>query len=338
MLKMSYKSAIYISLAIAVTAVAAACGNRSRGGAAAEAEPPEKDIAFPEVTVPAILTDPEEALEYMLEHFWDGFFGLSGGLCDSSYAAGVSKEVIEREFGTFSTLLWMAPVRTATDAVASLFRKAEEAALRDTSSNVFGTVTDYVVKYLYDPNSPVRSEEFYLPYVSGLSISAAVPEEMKLSYSYEAQMCSLNRIGTPAADFEFTDRSGRVRRLYGVKTDYILLLFSNPGCPDCKRIAQAITDSEGMSALERNGRLAVVNIYIDNEIDKWKEYSSSYPQEWISGYDHKYLIRTDQIYNVRAIPSLYLLDGDKKVLLKDAPSEKVFEFLNGVFAKEEQKL
>ena len=35
----------------------------------------------------------------------------------------------------------------------------------------------------------------------------------------------------------------------------------------------------------------------------------------------------DQIYNVRAIPSLYLLDREKRVILKDAPQDKVFEKL-----------
>ena len=335
---MSCKTARYIILSIAVAGAVAACGNRGGSKAAAGAESLRKDIAFPEAAVPAMLTDPGERIEYVLEHFWDGFFGLSGGLCDSSYSAGVSKEVIERQFGTFSTLLWMAPVHTAADAVASLFRKAEAAELGDTASNVFETITDDVVKYLYDPNSPVRNEEFYLPYVSGLSVSVAVSEDMKPAYGYEAQMCSLNRIGTPAADFEFTDRRGRIRRLYGVKADYVLLFFSNPGCPDCKNIAQALTGSEGMSALMKDGKLAVVNIYIDREIDKWREYSSEYPAEWITGYDHNYIIREDRCYNVRAIPSLYMLDADKKVLLKDAPADKVFEILEGALVKEEQKL
>lgn len=338
MRRMFCRAARYIVLSVAVACAAAACGSRGGSKAASGAETPRKDIAFPEVPVPAMLTDPGERIGYVLEHFWDGFFELSGGLCDSSYSVGVSKEVIEREFGTFAALLWMAPVQTAADAVASLFGKAEAAELRDTASNVFETITDDVVKYLYDPNSPVRNEEFYLPYVSGLSVSAAVSEDMKPAYGYEARMCSLNRIGTPAADFEFTDRRGRIRRLYGVKAEFVLLFFSNPGCPDCKTIAQALSGSEGISTLERSGRLAIVNIYIDRETDKWKEYSSEYPAGWITGYDHNYVIREDQSYNVRAIPSLYLLDADKKVLLKDAPADKVFEILEGVLAKEEQKL
>ena len=91
-----------------------------------------------------------------------------------------------------------------------------------------------------------------------------------------------------------------------------------------------IESSPEISALEKSGRLAVVNVYIDQEIDKWKSFAADYPSEWICGYDHNYIIRTDVTYNVRAIPSLYLLDCQKRVLLKDAPQDKVFERLTEI--------
>ena len=46
-----------------------------------------------------------------------------------------------------------------------------------------------------------------------------------------------------------------------------------------------------------------------------------------NGYDHNYAIRTDLIYNVRGIPSIYLLDAEKTVLMKDATPERVLTAL-----------
>ena len=43
-----------------------------------------------------------------------------------------------------------------------------------------------------------------------------------------------------------------------------------------------------------------------------------------------YTIRKDLTYNVRAIPSLYVLDKDKKVVMKDAPVEKVIPYLENI--------
>ena len=52
-----------------------------------------------------------------------------------------------------------------------------------------------------------------------------------------------------------------------------------------------------------------------------------YPATWYNGFDPDFIIRADLLYNVRAIPSLYLLDKDKTVILKDAVTGRVLEFL-----------
>ena len=52
-----------------------------------------------------------------------------------------------------------------------------------------------------------------------------------------------------------------------------------------------------------------------------------YPAEWFNGFDPDMVIRTETLYDVRAIPSLYLLDEDKTVIMKDAPEHKVFDYL-----------
>jgi hypothetical protein len=82
-----------------------------------------------------------------------------------------------------------------------------------------------------------------------------------------------------------------------------------------------------IASLIDEGRLQVVDIYIDQEIEDWKAHIPEYPAAWINGYDHNYAIRTDLLYNVRGIPSIYLLDKDKTVLMKDAVQEKVLTAL-----------
>jgi AhpC/TSA family. len=174
----------------------------------------------------------------------------------------------------------------------------------------------------------VRDEDLYCPFVERLSKSKLTEDGMKQAYSHDAQMCSLNMVGTPAADFSFTDIRGKVHRLSDIKSDVTVLFFTNPGCPACREIIDQFDSDRRITAMVASGALAVVNIYIDLELDKWREYASNYPKEWYTGYDHTYTIRTDVTYNVRAIPSLYLLDAQKNVLMKDAPSDKVVAWLD----------
>ena len=316
-------SGLYIVLALALTL---SCGqNRSKGQASAVVE----KVEFPTVEVPGMITDPAERLDYILTHFWDGLMSTSvKGVSDSLHVVGFSRDDVEKQFGMYATLLWQAPVSEGAASVKNLFNAAEACEKRDTTSNVFETITSFAEKYFYDPNSPLRNEEFYLPYLEGLVASDMVPEVRKYGYAYDAKMCSLNRIGTIAADFEFRTTNGRSMTLHNIKADYILLFFSNPGCPNCKEITDMLESSPEVHELETSGRLKVVSVYIDKEIDKWKAYASEYPEEWICGYDDKYVIRTDVTYSVRAIPSLYLLDKDKKVMMKDAPQDKIFEALS----------
>ena len=137
----------------------------------------------------------------------------------------------------------------------------------------------------------------------------------------------LDRTGTPAADFAFTDTQGRIRTLYGVKAEYTVLIFGNPGCKACREIMEDMESTPEVAALIGSGRLKVVDVYIDQEIEDWKAHIPEYPAAWINGYDHHYAIRTDILYNVRGIPSIYLLDAEKTVLQKDTTPERLLTTL-----------
>ena len=308
-------------LLVALAAVLSSCAGRPARKPAVEAE-------FPQAVIPGVISDPEERLSWMCLHFWDGFANPDRtGLCDSTHVAGVDKEKVEEQFGLFATLLANVDPRTADEAMNRLYERGAACEERDTASNVFETFVEFAAKYFFDPNSPVRSEDIYLPFAERLAESPFVSPGMRIAYAYDASLCRLNRPGTPAADFRFTDLKGRTRTLYGVRAPYTLLFFSNPGCEACKAIIDLLESEPMVADLIVGGKLAVVNVYIDEDREAWEEYAGNYPAAWYSGYDPDYAIRSDLLYAVRAIPSLYLLDEEKTILLKDAQPELVLDFL-----------
>lgn len=92
-------------------------------------------------------------------------------------------------------------------------------------------------------------------------------------------------------------------------------------------IINVLKGEPAIAEMISSGALAVVNIYIDEDIQGWRDYMPIYPEEWYNGFDPDLVIRNDNLYYVRAIPSLYLLDEEKRVILKDAPENRLFEFL-----------
>lgn len=287
-----------------------------------------KALPFPDITVPAMIQDRQEMAEYLAEHWWDGLTDPERRYhCDSMLVSGVKKGNIEQKFANWTVVLEAVDYKVAAKSVNRLFERVVACEKKDTSSNVFESMTSIVEKYLYDPNSPMRNEDFYGPYVAALSKCDLVEEGMRQAYAFDARMCELNRVGTKAADFRFSDAMGRIRSLYGIKADYIILFFSNPGCTACMEIINTLKAMPAVAEGIASGRLSVLNIYIDEDLKAWREYMPVYPEQWYNGYDPDYVIRTDVLYNVRAIPSLYLLDKDKNVIMKDAPEARLFDWL-----------
>ena len=317
--------------ALIMLAVLSSCGQRTSQGSVDKQQTRE----FPMVTPPAMMQDTGEIIEYMATHYWDAF--LSGPqksdkifLCDSLHVSGVLKGDLEQGFANYIYILENMPIKKAQKAVRQFAGRIEEHETADTSSNVFESFVDIAEKYMFDPNSPLRNEDLYSPFAEVLSQSNHMDTATKDRYAHVASMCRLNEAGTRAADFRFSDRKGREYTLHGINADHTLLFFSNPGCHSCLEIINTLKDDPTVSAMIAEKRLAVLNIYIDEDLKEWKEYMPIYPEEWYNGFDPDLVIRTDNTYNVRAIPSLYLLDADKTVLLKDATMERLLSAIHSL--------
>ncbi len=285
-------------------------------------------LPFPEVSVPGMMTERGDVSEYLAMNFWNGITDPAREYpCDSVLVSGVKLCDVDQAFANWTYILDAVSREKADKAVSRLYDRAWACEKKDSSSNVFETFNEMVYKYFYDPNSPVRNEDNYHVYVRKLELNMDLDPAVRGKYEFEAVMTGKNRAGTVAADFRFSDKNGRIRTLHGIKAPFILLFFSNPGCEACMNIITVLKEEPSISEMIASGKLAVLNIYIDEDIQAWRDYMPIYPDSWYNGFDPDFVLRNDTIYNIRAIPSLYLLDKDKRVILKDAPENKLFEKL-----------
>ena len=283
---------------------------------------------FPTMEIPRMITEPGERLEWLCGHFWDRFTATDSLYhCDSVTVNGVLKEQVESQVGMFATLTQQIPLKEGEKAMRTLYNRLEAFQLAHPEGNVLPEVVGLVSRYFYDPNSPVRSEDLYRPFVSALAQSALIPEDRRPGYAWDAKVCALNPTGSTAADFPFIDTSGHRRTLHSIKADRTLLIFANPDCKACRELVELMAAYPEIQARIASGTLKVVDIYIDEDISAWKAHMADYPPQWLCGYDSSFTIRRDRLYSVRAIPSVYLLDAKKTVLLKDATPERLLQAL-----------
>ncbi|MDE5976702.1 MAG: thioredoxin family protein [Muribaculaceae bacterium] len=148
--------------------------------------------------------------------------------------------------------------------------------------------------------------------------STAVNEAEKLREEFRLQMEKKNRVGTKAADFKFETREGEDTSLHAISSERdIILIFYNPDCDNC----HAAIDS--ISALNKDGRFQVVAIDSEEDRDEWNQTASGLPDGWTVGFATD-PIQEDETYYIFNMPTIYLLDKDKTVLLKDTTVEKIF--------------
>ena len=309
--------------AVSAVLIVAGCGQRKAEQFQA--------LPFPDVLPPAMMEDPQDRAEYIAQNMWNSLTDPSRTYpCDSLLVSGVRRTDVEQKFANWVQVLGMSSRPVAEKSVSRLYDRALACEKKDTSSNVFETFAYLVDKYLFDPNSPLRDEDLYGAYAACLATYEGYTDVQREKYARDARLCALNKVGTRAADFRFADRRGKMRTLYGVEAPYTLLFFSNPGCEACMSIINVLKEDPQISSMISSGRLKVLNIYIDEDLDAWRSYMPVYPDEWYNGFDPDFVIRNETLYNVRAIPSLYLLDSEKTVLLKDAPENRMFEYLYGL--------
>lgn len=290
-------------------------------------------VRFPYTTPPTIL-GPDEAPVYFAEHFWERYLSPSWTYpSDTSMVRGVANVKLEEAVSSYVRILSTIELDKADNIVRKFTETLIATEVADTASVVFEKVSSLFERYAFDPNSPIRDEDIYGAYASVMSGCTLIPIERRESYAQDARLCALNRRGTVATNFRFTYRDGRVSRLLDIHAQYTILFFSNPGCTACKEIIETLSGDRKITKMIELGILAVVNIYIDEDMQGWLKYMPIYPKEWHNVFDQNGVIRSEELYNIRAIPSLYLLNSNKVVILKDATPQALYNRISRIYVE-----
>ncbi len=288
-------------LIFAVLLLSVSCTGRQQQPTTEKSAAPRE---FPSAFVPLCLSF-EGQHEWKRGHYWDNF-----NFTDTLFIAEIDSAQMVRAYVDYISILSSHPTDGAP--IDSLMRRASASR----------RMLDYFAKLgeqvLHDPNSPFRNDEFYIPVLQSVLASPYYDEYERIAPTYDLKMASLNRVGQPANDFRYTLASGKTGRLYDLKAEYVLLFINNPGCPMCRDIREAITASPILTKMIEQGRLQVLALYPDEDLTEWRNYRSHIPAAWINAYDAGCEIRNNDLYNLSAIPALYLLDRDKRVLVKDS--------------------
>lgn len=294
-----------------------ACGNTNKMKQGTENEQIVKqnkkkpEFKLPEI--PVMLNTPQLRANYLSEHYWDHF-----DFADTAYIH--LPDITEQAVVNFMDLMNHVPLEVEELAIQTLYKKVSP------HSRMLWYFWETMSSYWHNPNSPLKNEEKFIRMCRIVEDLPQVKDVLRQRVFYARILAEKNRIGTEAADFVYTLKSGKEGNLHDLKAQYTLLFFYNPDCHTCADIKQAMKSSLILQKMVGSGQMKVLTVYPDEDLDLWREKLPEMSDEWVNAYDKNQVITHDLLYDLSSIPSFYLLDKDKKVLLKDADWRQVLHF------------
>ncbi len=311
------KHIYYIGLSLLLFSMMACGGGKSQQSAilnVVDNSKAQPAAVFIPALAPSTMSQ-EQKILYMNEHYWDKF-----DFADTLFLDRVDTTNMLRAYAVYA--MGYVPDSLRSKSMHRLMQKASS------SKRMFDYFMMLGSEVLHNPNSQLRDDERYIPVLETAIASPLLDEYEKMPLVYDLQIAMQNRIGRVANDFSYTLSSGCSGRMSSIKSDYTLIFFSNPGCPMCRDIKEQIIQSPKLSDMISRKELAVLVIYPDADLEAWREHLEDYPRSWINAYDKGEVISRERLYDLKAIPALYLLDADKRVMIKDCTSvEKIEEVL-----------
>lgn len=254
-----------------------------------------------------------DAAKHILR-YWDDFTFKRVALADN-------RDQAEQKLVDFIALFPTVEDTVSQVAVANMLQKA----------SADSTVLDYFLAqykhYLYDPNSPMRNEDYYGKVLSFLVQAEGISDDDKVKYATLLELVQKNQVGTKATDFSFLTEDGQHQFMYAGTKPYKMLVFYDPTCTQCAAMMQDLAQTPAVHNCIENGFLDIVSISLHPDKQSWLRYQERIPANWINGWDENETVINDGLYNITAYPTIFLLDKENTVLLKDAPLRVTLRYL-----------
>jgi len=123
--------------------------------------------------------------------------------------------------------------------------------------------------------------------------------------------------------------------LHDVSAKYLIVNFYDTGCPACRRQTPKIKE---LHEKFKEYDVKVFGASADSSKDKWLEYIEKQEiQDWINVNDIENKSRFRDKYDIYAIPMIFLLDENKKIVARDIGVEQLEQLLTFKLKEDTEK-
>lgn len=263
-------------------------------------------------TPPDSVSEPKERASYVVKHVWLPYDSLTVQMFD-----GMSS--MEQFIVDYFAIGAIADKGAFSHSVAT--------ALSKSTPDFYANFVDLAEMYLDHSNSPAYNEDLYALFIEQALDSSVITHADSIRLAERLAGYRKNRVGDIATDFTVKLTDGRKTSLRDIESPLIVLIFYEPECETCIETLDFIKASDLFSTLVSEQKAKVLCINMSSETGNPLSMTDKCPAWAMVGYESEQKIKEHQLYYLRTLPTIFLLDRDKRVLLRHLKVDQLEQWL-----------
>lgn len=256
-------------------------------------------------TVPEDIEDWTERNNWLIENFWKDF---------DFKQKSVGQIQLDHAFKT-----WTVPMRFANKNVVL---KTTDKLLSKLSKNptLLYQFTKSAEETLYSSKSEIWIDEVYVKFLQTIVKNKKIDEIRKVRYKDQLTKLNNSLMGNTIPDFCYINRNGEYVDFKPI-AQYSIIEFGHPDCTDCQISKIHLESDVILDRLLNEGKVEIFYIISDLDNEDWQNMVADYPKNWNVGASED----AEDIFDIRLSPTFYIVDYQKKIILKNAPVKEVIQ-------------
>jgi thiol-disulfide isomerase/thioredoxin len=144
-------------------------------------------------------------------------------------------------------------------------------------------------------------------------------------------------IGKTAPDLLFYKENGEPVSIHSIKADYTVLFFWDPECGHCKKSIPFVIDFYNAYKDKGVEMLAICTKTGADISSCWTTIKERGMDIWVNASDQYLRNRYKTIYDVKTTPQIFILDKDKKIIVKKIAGEDLAKVMDDVLRLKSEK-
>lgn len=245
---------------------------------------------------PEELSQFTDKCNWLANNFWNPL--------DLKSQEALDQNKLNHAFKVYATTVQYAEKDVVTAAVDKLMKSLQK------NPTLLYQMTKAAEETVYGPRADFWIDELYARILSSALASKKFLASKRPRYEQQLKQLENSLIGSTPAKFNFIRPNGDPAQYFPMNTP-TMILFGDPDCDECRLGKLRMQSNINFNKAVSDGKINVLFILPDAE-PGWEKKVEDFPKGWTVGASDS----VDDIYDIREIPEIYVIDSSGKIIGK----------------------